>query len=210
MMEVGLEDGEAEAFLSSRVFERFRQVLNFFIRCQREEEERSMSEFVVVVFNDEFKAEEVRLDLLKMQADHLVDIEDAAVLVRSGAGKVKLHHVSHLTLSGALTGGFVGTMLGVVLMNPVFAVLGLAAGTAMGAVSGSMSHAGIDEEFMKDLAEHLKLGSSALCILVREEVEKVLTELNKFEGKVFRTSLTKEDEEKLVAALDTDNAQSNS
>lgn len=166
-----------------------------------------MSEFVVVVFNDEFKAEEVRLDLLKMQAEHLVDLEDAIVLVRSRTGKVKLHHVSHMTLSGAATWGLTGTMLGVILLNPVFALLGLVAGTVMGAVEGSMTHAGIDEDFMKDLVKHLKPDSSALCILVREALDRVLEELDRFDGRVFRTSLSVEDEERLLATLDASNLE---
>ena len=42
-----------------------------------------MSELVVAVFGDEFKAEEVRLELRKKEAAHLIDLEDAVVLVRN-------------------------------------------------------------------------------------------------------------------------------
>jgi uncharacterized membrane protein len=160
-----------------------------------------MSELVVTVFSDEFKAEEVRLDLRKKEAAHLVDVEDAVVLVRNKEGKVKLHHMSHFTVGGALGGGVLGSLLGVLLMNPVFAVLGLAAGVVVGGVSGAMSHIGIDEDFMEDLAEHLKPGSSALCILVKEHLEKVLSEIKPFGGKIFQTPLLHTDEAKLKAAL---------
>ena len=71
-----------------------------------------MSELIVTVFANEFRAEEVRLDLLKMQHEHLVDLEDAVVLVRNRRGKVKLHHMSHLTIEGAVSGGFLGTLFG--------------------------------------------------------------------------------------------------
>ncbi len=160
-----------------------------------------MSELVVSVFTEEAKAEEVRLDLLKRQDEHVVDLEDAVVLVRSKGGKVKLHHVSHLTISGALSGGFMGALLGIMLLNPIFALFGLASGSIIGAVSGSMTHAGIDEDFMKDLAEHLQPGTSALCILVREHLDKVLEEIEKYGGKVFHTSLLHTDREKLKEAL---------
>ena len=162
-----------------------------------------MSELIVTVFADEFRAEEVRLDLLKMQHEHLADLEDAVVLVRDQKGKVKLHHMTHLTIPGAVSGGFLGTLLGLMLLNPVFALFGLAAGTVIGALTGSMKHLGIHEEFMKDLAEHLRPGASALCIQVRAvSPDKVLEELKKFEGKVLQTSLLHEDEEKLQAAAD--------
>ena len=41
-----------------------------------------MSELIVITYDDKFKAEEVRLALLKMQEDYLVDLEDAVVASR--------------------------------------------------------------------------------------------------------------------------------
>ena len=38
-------------------------------------------------YDDEFKAEEVRLTLRKLQKDYLIDMEDAVVAVKNGAGK---------------------------------------------------------------------------------------------------------------------------
>lgn len=161
-----------------------------------------MSDLVVAVFDNELKAEEVRLDLRKKKADHLADLEDAVVLVRTKDGKVKLHHMSHFTVGGVLTGGVMGSLLGVLLMNPVFAVLGLAAGAVVGGISGAMTHVGIDEDFMKDLADHLKPGTSALCILVREHLAAVLEEVRAFKGKVLHTPLLHTDEAKLKATLE--------
>lgn len=43
-----------------------------------------MSDLVVISFDDEYKADEVLLTLGRLQADHLIDLEDAAVVV-SGA-----------------------------------------------------------------------------------------------------------------------------
>ena len=162
-----------------------------------------MSELIVTVFDDEHRAEEVRLDLLKMKHEHLVDLQDAVVLVREGKGKVKLHHMTHLTIGGAMSGDFLGTLLGLMLLNPVFALFGLTAGTVIGALTGSMKHLGIDQEFIKDFAEHLRSGASALCIQVKTvSPDKVLEELKKFEGKVLQTSLLHEDEEKLKTAAE--------
>lgn len=161
-----------------------------------------MSDLLVILFDDEIKAEEVRLDLLKRQDEHLFDLEDVIVLVMNKKGKTSLHHVTHLTLGGAVAGGFLGTLLGVILLNPVFAALGLTAGVALGAASGSSTHLGIDEAFMKELAGHLKPGTSALGVLVREALGEVLEELKKFNGRVFQTSLSQEDEARLLEAFD--------
>jgi hypothetical protein len=45
-------------------------------------EERVMSTLVVIGYEDQFKAEEVRLALMKMQKDYLIDLEDAVVAVK--------------------------------------------------------------------------------------------------------------------------------
>jgi uncharacterized membrane protein len=50
-----------------------------------------MSTLVVIGYEDEFKADEVRLNLMKMQKDYLIDMEDAVVAVKNQKGKVRLH-----------------------------------------------------------------------------------------------------------------------
>jgi uncharacterized membrane protein len=161
-----------------------------------------MSDLIAVAFEDEFKAERVRLDLMQMQHEHLVDLEEAAVVVHKKDGKIKLHHVTHFMAPLALGGGFVGTLVGLILLNPVLALFGLMAGTGLGAVIGSLKEIGIEEKFMKDLASHLKPGTSALFIVAKKaKPEAILGELEKFSGKVLQTSLKHDDEEKLRAAL---------
>ena len=162
-----------------------------------------MSDLIVVAFDDEFKAERVRLDLLEMKHEHLVDLEEAAVVVHKKDGKVKLHHVTHFTVPVALGGGFVGSLVGLILINPVLALFGLVVGTGLGAVVGALKEVGIDEKFMNDLGSHLKPGTSALFIVAKKaKPEEILKELKKFSGKVLQTSLKHDDEDKLRAALD--------
>jgi uncharacterized membrane protein len=169
-----------------------------------------MSSLIAVAFNDEFKAEQVRLDLLQMQHEHLVDLEEAAVVVHKENGRVKLHHVTHFTIPVALGGGFVGSLVGLILINPALALFGLVAGTGLGAVIGSLKEVGIEEKFMKDLASHLKPGTSALFIVAKKaKPEAILPELKKFNGKVLQTSLKHDDEEKLQAALNAVKSSTN-
>jgi uncharacterized membrane protein len=158
-----------------------------------------MSTLVVIGYNDKFKAEDVRLMLLKMQKDYLIDLEDAVVAVKDESGKVKLHQMYHLTAAGAVSGGFWGTLIGLIFLNPL---LGLAVGASAGAVSGALTDVGIDDKFMKSLAETLNSGSSVLFVLVRKATpDKVLEELEGTGGKILKTSLSHEDESKLQAAL---------
>lgn len=162
-----------------------------------------MSDLITVSFDDLFSAEQLRLDLLKLRHEHLVDLEEAVVVVRNPEGKVKLHHAAHMTFPSAVGGGLVGTLGGFILFNPVLAVIGLVVGTALGAITGVVLDVGIDESFIKDLASHLKPGSSALFILVKKGVsETILKELEKFHGKILQTSLSPEDEKKLNESID--------
>jgi uncharacterized membrane protein len=158
-----------------------------------------MSTLVVVGYDDQFKAEEVRLTLMKLQKDYLIDLEDAVVAVKDPQGKVKLHQAVNLTAAGAVSGGFWGSLIGLMFLNPL---LGLAMGATAGAVSGALTDVGIDDKFMKELAGTMKPGSSTLFVLVRKATsDKVLDEMKGTGGKVLRTSLSHDDEAKLQAAL---------
>lgn len=158
-----------------------------------------MSTLVVVAYDDKYKAEEIRLMLRKLQQDYLIDLEDAVVAVKDDEGKVKLHQAVNMTAAGAVSGGFWGTLIGLIFMMPL---IGLAAGAAAGAVSGALTDVGIDDKFMKNLAETMKNNSSVLFVLVRKvTADKVLEQLAGTGGTVLKTSLTHEDEAKLQAAL---------
>ena len=158
-----------------------------------------MSTLVVIGYNDPYKAEEVRLTLRKLQKDYLLDLEDAVVAVKDDKGKVKLQQAVNLTAAGAVSGGFWGSLIGLMFLNPL---LGLAMGAAAGAASGALTDVGIDDKFMKELAATMSPGSSALFVLVRKATpDKVLDELKGTGGTVLRTSLSHEDEAKLQAAL---------
>ena len=158
-----------------------------------------MPTLVVIGYESEIKAEEVRLALLKLQREYLIDLGDAVVAVREDDGTVKLRQLVNLTAAGALGGGFWGTLIGVLFVNPLF---GLAVGAAAGALSGALSDVGIDDKFLKQLAQTLRPGTAALCVLVRRATpDKVLEEIKGFGGTVIKTSLSHDDEVKLQAAL---------
>ena len=159
-----------------------------------------MSTLVVIGYDDQHKAEEVRLALAKLQKEYLIDLEDAVVAVKKTDGTVKLNQAINLTAAGAVSGGFWGSLIGLIFLNPL---LGAAVGASAGAVSGALSDIGINDNFMKDLAAELQPEHSALFVLVRKSTpDKVVPEIQKFGGKILKSSLTHEDEAKLQAALD--------
>jgi uncharacterized membrane protein len=159
-----------------------------------------MSTLVAIGYDDIHKAQEVRLTLAKLQREYLIDMEDAVVAVKDEEGKIKLHQAVNLTAAGAVSGGFWGSLIGLLFLNPL---LGAAVGASAGAVSGAMTDLGIDNDFMTRLAEGLQPGSSVLFVLVRKATpDKVVDEIKQYGGTVLQTSLSHEDEEKLQTALD--------
>ena len=158
-----------------------------------------MSTLVVIGYNEIHKAEEVRLTLVKLQRDYLIDLEDAVAVTKDAKGKIKLHQTVNLTAAGAASGGFWGMLIGLMFLNPL---LGIAVGASAGAVSGALVDLGINDQFMKDLAATLTPNSSALFVLVRKSTpDKVLEEVKGTGGTILKTSLSHEDETRLQAAL---------
>jgi uncharacterized membrane protein len=161
-----------------------------------------MSNLVVIVFEDETTAFEMRTALIKMQKEYLIQMEDAVVVTKNDAGKVQLHQAVNLTAAGAVGGGFWGTLIGMLFLNPL---LGAAVGAGAGALSGMLNDIGINDKQMKEISDSFKPGNSALFVLVRRATtDKVLVGLKEFagKGKVFQTSLSKDNEESLRAVLE--------
>ncbi len=168
-----------------------------------------MSELVVVGFKDAEEADHVLFRLAKLKKEHLIDLEDAVVVIRDEVGKVHLKQSINPTTSETassfvfISGSLWGALVGLLFLHPVAGfVLGGAIAAGAGALSGSLTDYGIDDDFIKALGETIPVNSSALFILVRKaQPEKVLAELSGVKGKVLRTSLSREQEKKLQEAL---------
>jgi uncharacterized membrane protein len=159
-----------------------------------------MSNLVVIGFDSESKAFELRAELVKLQKEYLIEMEDAVVVTKDDNGKVKLHQASNITAAGALSGSFWGMLIGMLFFNPL---AGAAIGAGAGALSGKLTDIGINDNFMKELAETFTPGTSGLFVLVRKSTpDKVLEALKGFGGKVLKTSLTADKEEALQKALE--------
>jgi uncharacterized membrane protein len=166
------------------------------------EEEESMSTLVAVVFNDESTAFEMRAALAKMQKQYLLEMEDAVVVTRDENGKTKLHQAVSLTGAGAVGGAFWGMLIGLLFLNPF---LGAIIGAGAGAISGKFQDLGLDDKQMKEIGASLQPGTSALFVLLRKvTADKVLDGLKQFvgKGKVFQSSLNKDDEKALREVLE--------
>jgi uncharacterized membrane protein len=158
-----------------------------------------MSDLVVIAFASEEKAEAVRDRVLKMQSQYLIELEDAVVAVKREDGHVKLNQmVSPMAMSTA-SGTMWGAIIGMIFLNPL---VGAAIGAASGAIGGAMTDLGINDRFMKDVAQAISPGQAALFLLIRKfTADKVLEDLKGVGGTVLRTSFDHTKEDALRAAL---------
>lgn len=158
-----------------------------------------MSELVVIGFDSEEKAEEIRDRLIDLQKSHIVSLADAVVAVKRSNGSVKLSQLASPATSGAITGGFWGLLIGALFLMPH---IGLLVGAASGALAGALTDVGVDDDFMRELGKVLQPGAAALFLLIRKMTDdKLLDELKGAGGKVLRTSLDHSKEERLRDAL---------
>ena len=158
-----------------------------------------MSELIVIGYEDEETAERVLKELQELQRDYLIDLDDAAIITRTPQGKVRAITTDQTLALGTVSGMFWGTLIGLLFLVPV---AGFAIGGLIGAATGGLGHLGIKDDFKREFANLVQPGTSAIMAIVRRATpDKVIEEIKPYGGKVLRTSLSHESEEKLMDML---------
>ena len=166
-----------------------------------------MADIVVLDFDGTETADAMLTKLRALRKQELIDLLDAVVVVHPEEGDIQIKQSVNLTAlgasSGLSTGALVGALAGLLMLNPLAGMaLGGAAGAAMGALGGRLSDYGIDDDFIKELGQTIRPGTSALFLLVAKATpDKVIAETREFNPRVLRTSLTQEQEDRLREAL---------
>jgi len=158
-----------------------------------------MSNLIAIAYPDRTTAEQARSELAQATKEHLVQLDDAVVVLREDDGKVKLQQSMSTTGAGAAGGALWGGLIGLLFLAPL---LGMAVGAASGAVAGKLTDVGINDDFMKTLGEKLPPGGAALIALGQTDArDKLIDRMRPFGGEIIQTSLSGEEEEALRAAL---------
>ena len=162
-----------------------------------------MRDLVVAGFDGQYTADQVLLDLLKLEQVHLVDLDEAAVAMRKSDGTISIKHTSSLVMADAAVGSGCGLLIGAVCLNPLMGTLvGGVVGAAVGKIIKLVEKIGIKEDFINDIAATLQPDSSAIFVLVSKGLsDQVVAELGKFSGTLLRTSLSPKNEEELNKIL---------
>ncbi|MGZ4316814.1 MAG: DUF1269 domain-containing protein [Gaiellaceae bacterium] len=158
-----------------------------------------MSELIVIGYPDETRAKEVLDKVRELEDEFLVDLEDAAIVVRDKKGRLHVTTTDHMTETGLLGGIFWGALVGLIFLLPLAGAL---VGGVYGTLFGLIGELGIKNKFKKQVDDLVQPGTSALLFIVRKMTpDKVLEQLAPYGGTVLRTSLDYEAEEKLREAL---------
>jgi uncharacterized membrane protein len=159
-----------------------------------------MATLSVLKFSTADGAQQMENTLLDLQKQHLIEVQDAAIVTwPQGKKSPKTQQLHSLTGQGALIGAFWGMLFGLIFFIPFF---GLAIGAAMGALSGKFADYGIDDNFIKQTREKVTEGTSALFLLTTGAVVDKLVEALKGQTfEIISTNLPKEKEDELRAAF---------
>jgi uncharacterized membrane protein len=142
-----------------------------------------------VAFDDTHRAEEVRDRITDLGRDHRdLTLKDVAVVVRHSNGSFTLDREPLAALKYFLDCTAIGFITSVVLASPL---TGATAGALVGAADIAASAAlGIDTDFIREVKELMKPGTSALFVL--DEVgnmDKILKSIRGLGGTVLKTNV---------------------
>ena len=158
-----------------------------------------MSHLVVVTFDNPEEAGEVREALRRAQRADYLSLDDSAVIVKDGEGKI---HVKNEMDRGVKIGAIGGGLLGLLIGSIFFPLAGLLVGVLGGGLVGKLADTGVDSKFVKEVSEDLQPGTSALFFIVRAANPNVaLAALKPYQGTVHHTSFPPGTEEELRRVL---------
>ena len=162
-----------------------------------------MERMLVIVFNDEPKAYEGSHALKQLDAEGSIAIHAAAVFKKNTDGTVTLKEEEEDFPIRAVAGTAIGALIGL-LEGPIGLGVGAVAGALAGSV-GDLHVAGVDAEFVDEVAGNLTAGKCAVIADISEEwVTPVDSRMEALGGTVLRKARRLvEDEERAkdVAAL---------
>ena len=143
---------------------------------------------LAIEFDEPLLAQEALLAALRLAAKDAVHLDDAAIVVKDGRGKVRIHQTKDIsTTQGAATGTWFGLVGGLLFMAPF---IGAAIGAAVGGIWAKLRDIGIDDDEMKRWGERLEPGRAALFLLVDVLAPTTLIrEMRRFNGSLLHHTL---------------------
>ncbi|HEY8527118.1 MAG TPA: DUF1269 domain-containing protein [Acidimicrobiales bacterium] len=152
-------------------------------RGQADQAEGDGQEILVIALDKPSRASELLLTLANLAREGQITMHDAVIVAKDENGRSRIVQTVDVTPArGALAGTWWGMLGGLLIGGPVFLAAALG-GAAAGALYGKLVDHGLDDGWVKQMAEWVEPGRSALLLLVDRGFDRsVITELRRFEG----------------------------
>jgi uncharacterized membrane protein len=124
----------------------------------------------VLAFDNPTQASQLQEALVKLQGESVHNFQDAVVVTRNAAGKVKVHSAINAVTGSAVAGSVAGLALGAIFL---LGFPGSVVGAGAGAIVGALKNLGIKDRFRKELGEALKPGTSALAVIGAAQLDQL-------------------------------------
>ena len=137
-----------------------------------------MSELIIIGYDDPSVANQAFRAVQKMKKDSVVDFSGLAVVSvdEHGEAHVDTPRRDEKVPVAATAGALWGLVFGMVVLAPVFGVVG----AAVGGLAGKLSQMGLDAKFRAKVDSLLQPGSAAVVIMAPATGEAFSTEMARF------------------------------
>jgi uncharacterized membrane protein len=158
-----------------------------------------MADLIAIGYDDETTASAAAAEVHRLAADLVIQPDAVAAIRCDSDGKYHVTTTHHMVGGGATYGMFWGLLFGMLFFIPVF---GMAIGAGLGALMGKVEKTGVNKEFIRQVREMLKPGTSALFLVVEKVTpDKAIAAMSQFGGTVLKSSLSADAEHELQEAL---------
>ena len=137
-----------------------------------------------ISFDDELRAVELMTAMTRLAREEKLRIVDAVFVVKDESGRTHVRETTDLqTGSTALGAGLWSGLFGLILGGPVGMLVAGGIGAGAGALTAKLVDVGVTDEFVQQLRELVRPGTTTLCLLADLiDNDAVLAELSRFPG----------------------------
>jgi len=156
---------------------------------------------VIAAFKDMDSASNVLAELKQARRNGLIDLEDAAVIIKGADSKSKIRETDDMGMGkGAFIGALIGAILSLVARPLGWTALG---GGIIGSIATQMKDGGFPQDHLTQMAGGLVPGSSVLVVVAEERwVELLLSEIENHDAKIIEAEIGEEIAQQLAATSD--------
>lgn len=155
------------------------------------------SKLLALLFDDPYKADDVRALIHRLESDGLSEMDEAAVIVRKADGRTRVTQDLEIIAEGRPLGHVASLVASALTGTAPFVLVG----TAVGRVIGRLNVHGLTNRFVQGVGRELRPGTSALILLVRSNGphrNQVVERLRAWQPRILESDLPPELEADIV------------